>query len=140
MKLEKYSTVVGRLMHTPLKKQELANAKRDKLNLKLAFSEINSKDLSHSDEMDILSDQLDVFNKIIRDAQHEITLKEKTLKNMQEKNDVHPMDKSGTTEKISELNRGNLLKELQAQSKKINMQKNLRNRKGKKLLMQKKKK
>ena len=110
-----------------LKREEIAEAKKEKLNLKLSASELNFEDPSYSDRINKLGDQMSAYNQIIRNAQKEITLKEETLKNMQEKNDVHPMDVSETNETseidknetIRELNRGNLLKELQAQSKKV---------------------
>ena len=109
-----------------LKREDIAKAKTEKLNLKLSTSELDSEDPSYSEEMKKLSDQLGIYNKIIENAKKVIALKNQTLKNMQEKKD-DAMDVSETTETseikrnetIRELNRGNLLKELQAQSKKV---------------------
>ena len=51
-----------------LKRKEIANAKKEKLSLKMETSELDCEDPSYSEKMKKLSDRLAVFDQIIKNG------------------------------------------------------------------------
>ena len=92
-------------------KQLLAN------ELKLLSSKnVNPEDPVYEEKVNKLAEQVNVYNQIMKDAQNEIRLKEVALK------EIDGIDIDDTHDRkmnVSTMNRENLLKELEIQTKKV---------------------